>query len=76
MLEDINAMELVELIDALREPYRKHAIEWIEDCAQVSISDLPRDLHRMLRRMPEVRREAFFFRTKKILDGALMHFGR
>jgi hypothetical protein len=70
------AKELAERIDALREPYRKHAIEWIEDCAQVSISDLPRDLQHTLRKIPAMRREAFFFRTKKILDGAVLHFGR
>jgi hypothetical protein len=76
MKRKVDARELVERIDALREPYRKHAIEWIEDCGQASISDLPRDLRRMLRRMPAVRREAFYFKTKKVLDGAILHFGR
>ncbi len=70
------AMELAMRIDAIREPYRRHAIEWIEDCAQVSISDLSRDLQHTLRKIPKVRREAFYFRAKKVLDGAVLHFGR
>lgn len=70
------AKELAERIDAIREPYRRHAIEWIEDCAQVSISDLSHDLQHTLRKIPAVRREAFYFKTKKVLDGAVLHFGR
>jgi hypothetical protein len=76
MKRELNAKDLVDRIDALREPYRKHAIEWIEDCTQASISDLPRDIRRMLRKMPTVRREAFYSRAKKVLDGAILHFGR
>ena len=76
MKREFNAKELIDRIDALREPYRKHAIEWIEDCGQLSIRDLPRDIRRMLRKMPDVRREAFYSRTKKVLDGAILHFGR
>jgi hypothetical protein len=70
------ANELAERIDAIREPYRRYAIEWIEGCAQVSIYELPRDLQQTLRKIPAVRREAFYFKTKKVLDGAVLHFGR
>jgi hypothetical protein len=76
MSKELDAGILVDRIDSLREPYRKNAIEWVESCANQAISDLPRDIRRMLRKMPAVRRKAFFDRTVEVLDGAVQHFGR
>ena len=76
MSKELDAGILVDRIDSLREPYRKNAIEWVESCANQAISDLPRDIRRMLRKMPAVRRKAFIDRTVEVLDGAVRHFGR
>ena len=71
-----DARVLVDRIDALREPYRRNAIEWVESCAKQPISDLPRDIRRAMSKMPSVKRKAFYSRTVRVLDGAVQHFGR
>jgi hypothetical protein len=76
MTKDIYAGNLVNRIDSLREPYRKNAIEWVERCAEQRISDLPRDIRRVLRKMPPVKREKFYSRTVQVLDDAVQHFSR
>ncbi len=76
MTDDIYAGILVDRIDALREPYRKNAIEWVEHCAKQPISDLPRDIRRALSKMPPVKRKKFYAQTVQVLDGAVQHFGR
>jgi hypothetical protein len=76
MKNKLNAEGLVDRIDALREPYRKHAIEWVESYAKHPISDLPRDIRRVLRKMPRSLREEFYSKTVQVLDGAAQHFGR
>ena len=76
MKKNYDAGVLVERIDALREPFRKNAFEWVESCAKQPLSDLPRDIRRALRKMPPVKRKEFYCRTVQVLEGAAQHFGR
>ena len=72
----INSLFVMALDDVLRENLSKNAIEWVERCARQPISDLPRDIRRVLRKMPPVKRKKFYSRTVQVLDGAVQHFSR
>ena len=76
MKNDIDARVLVDRIDALREPYRRNAIEWVESCVNESMSDLPRDMRRAMNKMAPVKRKEFYSQTVEVLEGAARHFGR
>jgi hypothetical protein len=76
MKRKYDAGALVQRIDALREPYRKNAIDWVASCAKQPLSDLPRDIQIALSKMPPLKRKEFYSRTVRVLDGAAQHFGR
>jgi hypothetical protein len=68
------AAVLSDTINSLQEPYRRHAIEWLENCAQCSFSDLAEDMDLFLRALPPVVRESFLGYTQRLMDEAMRYF--
>ncbi len=66
---------LANRILSLPDPYRKNAIEWLQQCTQIPLEDLERDIDRFLASLHPAVRAKFVFQTGKLLDKAMHYFG-
>lgn len=69
------AAVLADTINSLQEPYRRHAIEWLENCTQATFSDLAQDIDLFLDDLPPVVRDSFVGYTQRLMEEAMRYFG-
>lgn len=74
-MSDKDAVVLAQSINALQEPYRRHAIEWLQNCTQCTFSDLVQDIDLFLGELPPIVRESFVGYIQNLMDEAVRYFG-
>lgn len=74
-MNDTEAVVLADAINALQEPYRRHAIQWLEACTQCTFSDLAQDMDLFLGDLPPVVRDSFVGYVRKLMEEAGRYFG-
>jgi hypothetical protein len=74
-MSDTESVVLADAINALQEPYRRNAIEWLEACTQSTFSDLARDMDVFLDDLPPIVRDTFVGYVGKLMEEAGRHFG-
>ncbi|MDF1499117.1 MAG: hypothetical protein P1P76_01420 [Anaerolineales bacterium] len=67
---------LADRIQALPDPYRGNAIEWLQLCTQTQMMDLEKDIDHFLETLNPSVRAKFIFQTGKLLEKAIFYFGR
>lgn len=74
-MSDTESVVLADAINALQEPYRRNAIEWLEACTQCTFSDLAQDMDVFLGDLPPIVRDTFVGYVGKLMEEAGRHFG-
>lgn len=69
------AEDLVERLNALREPYRRNAIAWLEDSTHHRFANVSEDLFDFLNSLSPALRDGFMCHTRTLLDDAVRFFG-
>jgi hypothetical protein len=72
---DDEAATLAHQLDALSEPYRQNAIDWLQGYTQLPMRDPRRDLPRLVRDLNPGVRARFLECTHLILEEATRYFG-
>jgi hypothetical protein len=67
---------LSERLEALHEPYRHNAIEWLEVWTETPILDPRTDLSAFMQRLHPLARAKFLVFAWRVLDDAVRYFGR
>ncbi len=74
-MSDTEAVVLADAINALQEPYRGNAIEWLEACTQCTLCDLAQDMDLFLGDLPPIVRDSFVSYVRKLMEEAGRYFG-
>jgi len=66
---------IIERLQALPEPYRRNALDWLRNCTQSPMDDPEAEIETFLDRLPPSARATFVFQAGKLLETALGYFG-
>lgn len=72
---DWNVEWMVKQVEALKEPYRQNAIEWLESHSDKPLYNFEEDLSRFVDQMNPLIRDRFLFHAGLILEDAVRFFG-
>lgn len=76
MMSKLGSETLAGRIQALPDPYRGNAIEWLQLCTQTKMVDLEADIESFLKTLTPTVRAKFIFQTGKLLEKAIFYFGK